>query len=192
MIVIVGFVNDDGTEIDVISDVIRPVTRGILEALRDNPDLSIFYTLLKGSRMSDVFASDVVTKVCFMPDVCVPLSQSMSNHISKAIDFEHFTVLAPTNAVLEKMPTAEMKKLTTNKDALLDYLQRHVFLGSIGGSGTHRNQLGASVSPQHLVLSSKTDGQGTKLLTSAGGLVYKVMETVKVREGLLHLVQPQN
>lgn len=181
---------DDGinSEIIVISDIIRPIKANLLDTLKKNDDVSIFYEMLSKSSLTDVFSSTEIEKVCFTKDTCLPLSESMRDHLSDALNFRQYTILVPTNDVFKQMEKKQFDLIVKDADAQKAFLQDHIFLGSLGSPNTINKEIVYSISPNHSVLTMNIDEKNVKMLTDAKDRLFEVKKSIPVQEGLIHIV----
>jgi len=179
-----------GREVMLTKDVIYPKTQGVVSALKSHQNLSMFYEIFSRSRVSDVFKTQGLSRVCFERDLCVRLSQSMRKHMKEVISFNQFSIIAPTNTMFDGMKKAKLKSLMIDPRARLNFLQEHVFLGSLADSDAEHRGIAYSVSPLQSVLTMNNEN-GERYLVHSDKRLLLVKEIVPLVEGTLYIVEMQ-
>ena len=97
-----------------MKDVIFPRTIGVLDALKSNHDVSIFYKMLRKSQMTDIFKVNDIKKICFTKHKCVSITPSMLKQLEDAINFNQYSVIAPADRMFMNMTKSKLKSLMTD------------------------------------------------------------------------------
>jgi len=181
-------IDGTGNEIMIINDIILPVNNDVLHFLRGMDNVSIFYRLLLNSPLTDIFKSPVIKQVCFSKGICLQVTPSMREHLKDVITFKQFTILVPTNAMFANMKKSQSDALVNDPIARREFLQRHIFVGSIGNPSTMNKDIGYSLSPNHSVLTMNID-EDRKMLLDANDRLFKILRSLPVTEGLVHIVE---
>jgi len=197
--VIISIQDGVNSEIVILNGIILPKSQmGILGALKKNPDVSIFYNLLTAVGYESVFSpASTIEKVCFTNNTCVSLTPAMVNHFKDAIEFNHFTVVAPTNTMFRTFykdvwqMSRRMRSKLVSSDQLKEFLRRHVYIGTLGNPDS-RKEIAYSLSAQHSIMTTKTEktatGKMITMLVDSQGNELPLSSTVDVKEGTLLVV----
>jgi len=185
--VIVSLTDGLRSKIVVTKDIIRSTNHGMLDALKSNENVSMFYEIVKKSHLSEIFKTPEVERVCFAKDMCLSITPSMKDHLKNSITLNHFTICAPTNAMFNKMKKSTLKSIMTDPKARGEFLREYVFLGSLGKPGAHSKGLAYSLSQKHFIL-TKHMKDSLMMLKHANGRNFEVQRSIPITEGMLHVV----
>jgi len=141
--------------------------------------------------MSEIFRKTEITKVCFSKDICVSLSESMQKHINDAINFKQFTIIAPTNEMFDAMKKDKLKSLLRNSKARLNFLQEHIFLGSLADSVDKQRGIAYSVSPFDSTITMNLE-KGERYLVHSDKRLLLVKQSIPVIEGNIYITEMLN
>ena len=186
--VILSLTDGLNSEVIMTKDIIYPKTRGILDVLKSNKDISVFYEMIVKHHMEDMFKTEDITKICFTKSNCVPITKSMQAHMKDAISFNQFTILAPTNTMFNNMKKGKFKSLMRNPEIQKEFLQEHIFVGTLGDTDNHLRGLSYSLSPNHSLLTMNTD-MNVKVLVHNGKQLLQIKQSIPVAEGILYIVE---
>ena len=113
-----------------IDQVLYLNTNSLHQTLKAIPEVSIFYKLLQRVSLKDTLSKGNIEKICFKSSLCVTLHDSMKKNLNEEFLMPAgFTVLAPTNREMLKMGETKLTQLRTDKEALITWLQEHIFIG---------------------------------------------------------------
>merc|ERR1739848_412413 len=126
-------------------------------------------------------------KVCFKTKLCVGLSREMQSRISHAIQFNQFTLVAPSNRLFQHMKKSELKTLGENKEKLIDFFRKRLFLGVISKESfinSYTKQLLQSVKLNEPI-SVVHQHQGGMVIANSSNEPHRLIEGIRVKEGIV-------
>jgi len=187
--VLSSIIDGTGNEIMIIDDIIHPVNNGMLDFLKGIDDVSIFYKILRKSPLRNIIKSLVVKKVCFAKDICLQVTPAMQEHLKDVITFKQFTILVPTNSMFSNTSKSELDTLINDPVARKAFIQKHIFVGSLGNPSTKNKDIGYSLSPPNHSVLTMNIAKDRKMLLDAEDRLFQVLRSLPVTEGLVHIVK---
>lgn len=154
--VLFSLVDSKHGEVIFIDRVLYPQTGSLYKALKSHQNVSMFYELIQKISMKEAFKTDPIDQMCFATGLCITLTQQLQNHLKAAMEFSQFTVLVPTNREMLKMEKTRLRKLYTDKHALVDWLKNRIYMGrltEIRDTEKPHEEIVLSVGSSHSVLS---------------------------------------
>ena len=186
--IIISLADEEGNEIIILQDVIMPTSKDIDDVLSQRKDVSQFYNLWRKSDALEIFKTPQIKKVCFVNDVCLTLTPLLQKSLHEAVQLKEYTIVAPTNSVLESMGAPLLAAAQRTRKAVTEFLQDFVFLGSLESPSVVHKETAYSLSPDHDVLTLSVRGD-TLVLTDDNNQEFKVKESLRVKEGIVHIVE---
>jgi len=177
-------------EIVMIDKMLTPPFLSLKRAIKHHPNLTRFYSLLSKFNSGDlaqIMKPEEINKVCFKKKLCVGLSREMQSRISHAIQFQQFTLVAPSNRLLKHMKTNEIEELGKNKEKLIEFFRKRLFLGVISKesfTNAHTRQLLQPVKSNEPI-SVIHQHQGGMVIASSADEAHRLVEGIRVKEGIV-------
>lgn len=171
----------------VIDKVIRPPLTGLIQTLKQHPQLTHMYKLMnKVGGLEGLLGSDNVEKLCFKRDLCVRMSQEMKDRMKEALKFKQITLLVPSDRIFEAMGKWDTMKLYKNAEKRREFMRRHIYLGCINKDTltSEVNLLAQPVESQNSVAVLHSHN-GVSMVTDAEEKTYKLTESIRVKEGIV-------
>ena len=181
-------ISHTGIDLILIDDVIYPQPRQVLQLLKGDNNVSIFYKMMMALNVEEIFKATPVQKVCFTDDKCVAITPSAGERLrDPSLNTLHFSIVVPTNRMFKKRNSV-INTLMKDRKVQENFVQEHILIGSLSQSDLGGGARSVSPNQSSLWLSH---GKKERRVLIHRDKRWKVIHEVAVKEGTLFIVEDE-
>lgn len=180
-------------EFVVVDQMLSGTQLSFLDVLRSRPNLSTMRSIEKASTIEDIITSNSLPKeICFEENLCLGISKSLLAHFFEMISAKKFTFQLLENSAFKSMEKTRLNALMSSVKQSNDFMTQHIFFGVHGNDQVDKStmrMLGFSIKPKHPVAEFLRSLDNVDV-TRNGKESYVIVESIRVKEGLVQILKP--